>query len=139
MKTKNTFNDYRFAGFHYQSYSPKYWVFTSQINDDESKVLIRIAANRIFSYEDHDGKTHYVLKLDQTHCAFFKEWEYFKGLYGNYLLIDHKRYHAVKSTKRFIELDLHSDMLTFASAIVLAKHQEHNQHKKHKAIMIHKD
>ena len=41
MSTTN-FNEYRFKGFKYQDQSHKYWDFKDQVNDDESKVLIRI-------------------------------------------------------------------------------------------------
>lgn len=134
-----SFDEYRFKGFHYKDYTPKYWVFTKQVNDTKDKVLVRVSANHVFSYQDHDDKTNYVLKLDQTHCAFFKPWEYFKGLYGNYLLIDKKRYRAIKSNRKYIELGTHSEMLTFAGALELAKKQEHERYKEHKSIMVHKN
>lgn len=124
MKSKHTFNAYRFSGFHYKSYSPKYWIFSSQVNDDESKVLIRVAATNLFSYLTDTGKTRYVLKLDRTHCAFLNSWQYFTGHYGNYILLDKEYYHAVKARKEFKEMDVNGLMLTFADALKIAKKQE---------------
>lgn len=127
MKNKHTFNAYRFSGFHYKSYSPKYWIFSSQVNDDESKVLVRVAATNLFSYTTDTGKTKYVLKLDRTHCAFLNSWQYFKGHYGNYVLLDKDYYHAVTARKEFKEMALNGSMLTFAKALSIAKKQEKDQ------------
>lgn len=127
MKTKTSFNDFRFKGFHYKSCSPKYWVFEQQINDDETKVLVRIAAVNVFSYTTNDLKTGYVLKLDRTHCIFLKSWQYFKGHYGNYVLFDKDHFHVSKSRNEFKELPVHGKMLSFASAIYIAKKQQIDQ------------
>lgn len=127
MKTKTSFNDFRFKGFHYKSCSPKYWIFQSQVNDDETKVLVRIAAVKVFSYTTDDSKTAYVVKLDRTHCTFLKSWQYFKGHYGNYILLDKDHFHVSKARNEFKELPIHGTMLNFASALRTAKRQQADQ------------
>lgn len=139
MAYQTSFNSVRFQDFHYRSYSPKYWLFTSQVNDTETKILVSVAADHVFHYQDRKGNTNYVLKVDQTHCAFFKQWEYFTGKYGNYLLLDKKRYRVVPSNRKFLEMNPYGKMLSFRSALLFAKEQERNRRKKKKAIMIRKD
>ena len=65
-----SFNDYRFKGFKYQDQSHKYWDFKQQVNDDESKVLIRISPDNAFGYMGYKGWPNYVLKLDRDTACF---------------------------------------------------------------------
>ncbi|KJY56164.1 hypothetical protein JF76_07750 [Lactobacillus kullabergensis] len=119
-----SFNDYRFKGFKYQDQSHKYWDFKQQVNDDESKVLIRISPDNVFSYMGNKGWTNYVLKLDRDHCMFLKNWQYFEGYYGTYILLDKIYFKVADAREPFEDMVSQGDMLTWNDALDIAKEQQ---------------
>ena len=119
-----SFNDYRFKGFKYQDQSHKYWDFKQQVNDDESKVLIRISPDNAFSYMGYKGWTNYVLKLDRDHCMFLKNWQYFEGYYGTYILLDENYFKVADAREPFEDMVSQGDMLTWDDALEIAKDQQ---------------
>lgn len=119
-----SFNDYRFKGFKYQDQSHKYWDFKQQVNDDESKALIRISPDNVFGYMGYKGWTNYVLKLDRDHCMFLKNWQYFEGYYGTYVLLDKNYFKVADARKPFEDMVSQGDMLTWDDALKIAKDQQ---------------
>ena len=119
-----SFNEYRFKGFKYQDQSHKYWDFKQQVNDDESKVLIRISPDNAFSYMGNKGWTNYVLKLDRDHCMFLKNWQYFEGYYGTYILLDKIYFKVADAREPFEDMVSQGDMLTWNDALDIAKEQQ---------------
>ena len=119
-----SFNEYRFKGFKYQDQSHKYWDFKQQVNDDESKVLIRISPDNVFSYMGNKGWTNYVLKLDRDHCMFLKNWQYFEGYYGTYILLDKIYFKVADAREPFEDMVSQGDMLTWNDALDIAKEQQ---------------
>lgn len=118
------FNNYRFNKFDFHEYSHKYWEFKSQINSDESKVLIRINPENVFSYTGYKGWTNYVLKLDRTHCMFLKNWQYFEGYYGVYAVLDKNYFRVAEAKEPFEDMASQGDMLTWDDALKIAKKQQ---------------
>ena len=121
-----SFNQYRFNGFKFRDQSHKYWEFKEQINSDESKVLIRINRDNVFSYMGKNGWTNYVLKLDRDHCMFLKNWQYFDGYYGTYVVLDKKYFRVVAAKEPFEDMVSDGDMLTWNDALEIAKAQQEN-------------
>ena len=120
-----SFNEYRFKGFKYQDQSHKYWDFEQQVNDDESKALIRVNRDNVFSYVNYNnGWRNYVLKLDRDHCMFLKNWQYFDGYYGTYILLDKNYFKVADARKPFEDMVSQGDMLTWDDALEIAKDQQ---------------
>ncbi|WP_294829842.1 hypothetical protein [uncultured Lactobacillus sp.] len=120
-----SFNNYRFKGFKYQDQSHKYWDFKDQVNADESKVLIRINRDNVFSYINYNnGWRNYVLKLDRNHCMFLKNWQYFDGYYGAYVVLDKKYFKVADAREPFDDMASDGDMETWDDALKIAKDQQ---------------
>ena len=120
-----SFNEYRFKGFKYQDQSHKYWDFKQQVNDDESKVLIRVNRDNVFSYVNYNnGWRNYVLKLDHDHCMFLKNWQYFDGYYGTYVVLDKKYFKIANAKEPFEDMASDGDMSTWDDALNIAKSQQ---------------
>ena len=120
-----SFNDYRFKGFKYQDQSHKYWDFEQQVNDDESKALIRVNRDNVFSYVNYNnGWRNYVLKLDRNHCMFLKNWQYFDGYYGTYVILDKKYFKIADAKEPFEDMASDGDMSTWNDALNIAKSQQ---------------
>lgn len=125
MSTKS-FNEYRFKGFNFKDHSNKYWEFEKQVNDDESKVLIKINPDNAFSFMGRNGWDNYVLKLDREHCLFLKNWQYFDGFYGTYVLLDKKYFKVADAKEPFDDMANEGDMLSWDDALNIAKKQQGN-------------
>lgn len=137
--TKQNFNDFRFKGFNYEDHSNKYWKFSSQVNADESKVLIRIDDSNVFSYYGDNGWKVYVLKLDRNHCVFMKHWQYFDGFYGTYILIDKNYYHVVDAKEPFEDMAEEGSMNTWEEVLALAKAQDKSNKENNELILVSKN
>ncbi|MGL5899423.1 MAG: hypothetical protein ACRCZW_07120 [Lactobacillaceae bacterium] len=137
--TKQSFNDFRFKGFDYEDQSNKYWKFGSQVNDDESKALIRIDENNVFSYYGNNGWKVYVLKLDRNHCVFIKHWQHFDGFYGTYILIDKNYYHVVDAKEPFEDMAEEGSMNTWEEVLALAKAQDRSNKENNELILVTKN
>lgn len=137
--TKQSFNDFRFKGFNYKDHSNKYWKFDSQVNADESKVLIRIDDSNVFSYFGNNGWKVYVLKLDRNHCVFMKHWQYFEGYYGTYILLDKNYYHVVDAKEPFEDMAEEGSMNTWEEVLALAKDQDKSDKENNELILVPKN
>lgn len=137
--TKQSFNDFRFNGFKYENHSNKYWEFGSQVNADESKVLIRIDESNVFSYFGDNGWKVYVLKLDRNHCVFMKHWQYFEGYYGTYILLDKNYYHVVDAREPFEDMAENGSMSSWEEVLALAKAQDKSNKENNELILVPKN
>ena len=117
------FNEYRFKGFKYEDQSNKYWKFNSQVNNDGSKILVKIAPDNYFTYTAKSGHINYVIKLDRNHVAFIKWWQMFEGWYGDYMLIDKNYWRPVESNKPNEDMVEKAD-LSYDHLLEIAKEQK---------------
>lgn len=96
---KKDFNEYRFAGFEFENQSNNYWKFASQVNNDETKILVKVNPENMFTFLSGYSKWEMTcLKLDRNHCVYLKAWQVFKGGNGTYIVID-KNYWNIKEAK----------------------------------------
>lgn len=77
-----SFNEFRFEGLNYHSWSNKYYTM-SRVNDDETKIVVKVA-------DVHLLKTQYGygLILDASHVVWLKDWQVSSNYYGNEVLLN---------------------------------------------------
>jgi hypothetical protein len=90
------FNEFRFGGLNYRSFSNKYYTM-NRVSDDDSKIVVKVA-------DDHIMPTRYgfALILDASHVVFLKEWAVSCNDYGNEVLLS-REFFNVKTWGDFSE------------------------------------
>lgn len=86
---KREFNQFRFQGLNYQSYSNKYYTM-NRVNDTEDKIVVKVADAHLIP-----TRYGYALILDRTHVVFLKDWAVSRNWFGNEVLLT-KEYFNVK-------------------------------------------
>lgn len=108
-KTKTKFNDFRFKGFEMKRKSNKYITATSRVNDDATKIIVRVADEHLL-----ETRYGYALILDRNHVVFVKHWQVSVNFYGNEVVLD-KKYFNVKEWGDFKEFTENKDELSWES------------------------
>lgn len=117
MSKKTNFNDFRFSGLEYRSYSNKYFTM-KRVSDDESKIVVKVA-------DVHLQKTKYgyALILNRKHVVFLKEWQVSQNYFGNEVLLQ-KEYFNVKEWGNHEQFSDNEEYLSFDEWLKTAHEQE---------------
>lgn len=91
-----SFNEYRFNGLHYISWSNKYYTM-HRVSDDEDRIVVKVDDSNLFP-----TKYGYGYIIDRTHVAWLKSWAVSINWYGNEVMLD-KRYFNVKESNKPFE------------------------------------
>ena len=75
--SKTNFNDYRFEGLDYKSYSKKYYTM-KRVSDDETKIVVCVNSPRLLP-----TKYGWALILDLKHVVFLQDWAVNCTHFGN--------------------------------------------------------
>ena len=65
-----------------------------------------------------------MLKLDRNHCMFLKNWQYFDGYYGTYILLDKNYFTVCDAREPFEDMASDGDFETWNDALNIAKEQQ---------------
>ena len=116
---KREFNDFRFQGLNYQSYSNKYYTM-NRLNETEDKIVVKVADAHLIP-----TRYGYALVLDRTHVVFLKDWAVSCNWFGNEVLLT-KQYFVVKEWGEHEEFSDNEKNLDWNTWLEVAKEQQKN-------------
>lgn len=112
------FNDFRFNGLDYESYSNKYFTM-NRISKDENKIVVKVA-------NEHLIKTifGYALILDENNVVFLKNWQVSENYFGNEVLLTRQYFNVKEWGKHTDFFGINKNNHNFDTWLKIAKEQQ---------------
>lgn len=120
---KTNFNNYRFEGLDYKSYSKEYYTM-KRVSDEETKIVICVNSPCLLP-----TKYGWALILDLKHVVFLKDWAVNCTHFGNDVLLQ-KEYFKVKTWGFHSFCKNEEEALDFQTWVNLAKEQDESYYER---------